>query len=85
MGRPVVSTRQDGVMELVVDGENGLLARSRDAASLADAIEAMRRDPEMRAKMGLAGHETVIRDHDVTVRTRDLYRVYMDKVSRALT
>ncbi|MFN8049948.1 MAG: glycosyltransferase family 4 protein [Acidimicrobiales bacterium] len=82
MGRPVVSTRQEGVMELVVDGENGLLARSRDAAGLADAIERLHRDPALRTKMGLAGHETVVRDHDVTVNTRELYRIYMNEVGR---
>ena len=59
-----------------------MLATSRDAESLADAIEAMRRDPEMRRKMGWSGHETVVRDHDVMINTRDLYRIYMDHISR---
>jgi glycosyltransferase involved in cell wall biosynthesis len=70
-------------MELIVDGENGKLARTRDAAELADAIESMRRlDPEARAKMGLAGHERVQREHDVTVNTAALYDIYLDRVGR---
>lgn len=82
MGRPVVSTRQAGVMELVVDGENGLLARSRDAADLADAIERLRRDPELRAKMGRSGHDTVVREHDVVRNTESLYDIYLDRIGR---
>ena len=81
MGRPVVSTRQAPVLELIVDGENGKLARTRDAVELADAIESMRHlDPEARAKMGLAGHERVQRGHDVTVNTAALYDIYLDRV-----
>lgn len=83
MGRPVVSTRQDGVMELVVDGENGRLARTRDAVDLADAIEGLRRlDPDARTKMGLAGRDRVEREHDVTVNTAGLYQIYLDRVGR---
>lgn len=82
MGRPVVSTTQPGIMELVVDGENGMLVRTRDAVALADAIEAMRRDPERRAKMGRAGHELVARDEDVTQKTTELIDIYMTRVSR---
>jgi len=81
-GRPVVSTTQAGVMELVTDGVEGLLVRTRDAAALADALERMRKDPDMRARMGRAGRETVEREHDVTVNTRRLYEIYLDEVGR---
>jgi len=83
MGRPVVSTRQDAVMELVVDGENGKLARTRDAVQLADAIEALRRmDPAERAKLGRAGHDKVVREHDVTANTAELFDIYLRRVGR---
>ena len=82
MGRPVVSTTQAGIMELVVDGENGLLSRPRDAGALADNLEALRLDPERRAKMGRSGHETVVRDEDVTLKTRELVDIYMQHVGR---
>ena len=39
-------------------------------------------DPEARAKMGLAGHERVQREHDVTVNTAALYDIYLDRVGR---
>lgn len=82
MGRPVVSTTQDGVMELVIDGENGLLGRSRDADALAERIEILAKDPELRARMGKAGHEKVVAEHDVNVNTRSLYDVYVERVGR---
>lgn len=84
MGRPVVSTTQDPVMELVVDGVNGSLARSRDAAELADAIASLR-DPEVRATYGKAGHERVVREHDVMINTAELYDIYLDRVGRPVT
>lgn len=79
MGRPVVSTTQDPVMELIVDGENGRLARTRDAVELAAAVESLR-DPELRATFGRAGHARVEREHDVMVNTAALYDIYLDRV-----
>ncbi|MEZ5321327.1 MAG: glycosyltransferase family 4 protein [Microthrixaceae bacterium] len=82
MGRPVVSTTQEGTMELVVDGVNGLLVRTRDASALADAIERMRRDPAMRERMATAGRGIVERDHDVVANTRTLAGEYLRRVGR---
>lgn len=82
IGRPVVSTRQAGVMELVTDGVEGLLARARDAGSLADAIAEMAKDPARRAQMGAAGRATVEAEHNVMVNTQKLHDIYLAKVGR---
>jgi len=82
MGRPVVSTEQPGVMELVTDGVEGFLARARDAESLADAIEKMAKDPARRAEMGRAGREKVEREHNVTANTLRLHDVYLERAGR---
>jgi glycosyltransferase involved in cell wall biosynthesis len=37
-GRPIVATRVGGIMDLVRDGENGLLVEPNDLAALADAL-----------------------------------------------
>ncbi len=55
LGLPVVSTRVDGIPELVRHGETGLLVDAGDAPALAQAIGALLSDPERRRALGEAG------------------------------
>jgi len=57
LGKPVIATRSGGLPELIKDGENGFLIEKRDAAALVKAIEALRADPALCAKMGQAARE----------------------------
>ncbi len=59
MERPVVSTNCDGVLDIVVDGETGIYVNPRNAQQLADAIERLGTDPELRLSMGKAGRRRV--------------------------
>lgn len=59
MGVPVVSTGVSGIPELIQDGENGLLARPRDAASLADAIERLMSDQDDARRLAEAARRTI--------------------------
>lgn len=54
-GLPVVASRSGGIVEIVADGETGLLVPPDDAAALAEALLALLRDPERRIRMGAAG------------------------------
>jgi glycosyltransferase involved in cell wall biosynthesis len=65
MGIPVVSTRLSGIPELVEDGVSGILVEPGDAGALADALEKLAHDPELRAKLGEAGRAQVLRDFDL--------------------
>jgi colanic acid/amylovoran biosynthesis glycosyltransferase len=53
LGTPCVSTDVTGIPEVLRDGETGLMVPQRDPAALADAIERLLADPELR--VGLAG------------------------------
>jgi glycosyl transferase family 1 len=57
--RPVVSTRLAGIPELVVDGQTGMLARPGDSTALAQALEQLLRDPELRLRFGRAGRDRI--------------------------
>ena len=57
--RPVVSTRLAGIPELVVDGQTGMLAPPGDSTALADALEQLLRDPELRLRFGHAGRARI--------------------------
>ena len=61
---PVISTTVSGVPELVDDGVNGLLVEQNNVDELAQAIERMLRDPQLRQKMGQAGEKRVRADFD---------------------
>ena len=57
--RPVVSTRLAGIPELVVDGQTGMLAPPGDSTALAQALEQLLRDPELRLRFGHAGRQRI--------------------------
>jgi glycosyltransferase involved in cell wall biosynthesis/ribosomal protein S18 acetylase RimI-like enzyme len=56
MGLPLVLTDIRGCREIVRDGQEGLLVPPRDPGRLAEAIGALVREPEERARMGKAAH-----------------------------
>ncbi|MFL6597135.1 MAG: glycosyltransferase family 4 protein [Chthoniobacterales bacterium] len=57
--RAVVSTRLAGIPELVIDGQTGMLAPPGDSTALADALEQLLRDPELRLRFGHAGRARI--------------------------
>jgi len=59
-GRAIVTTDMPGCREIVVNGENGLLVRPRDATALADALEKLIREPALRTAMGRAGRDMIL-------------------------
>ena len=56
----VVSTDISGISELVESNYNGLLVPEKDELSLAQALEALIRQPELRTTLGKAGRLTVM-------------------------
>ena len=53
-GRPVVAGAVGGLLDLVVDGETGVLVRPGDVDGLRSAIRRLLDDPELRRRMGAA-------------------------------
>jgi glycosyltransferase involved in cell wall biosynthesis len=59
-GRAIVASDQGGMPELIRHGENGLLARSGDAAAHTAAVERLLEDRAERARLGAAARRTVV-------------------------
>jgi glycosyltransferase involved in cell wall biosynthesis len=57
-GVPVVSTRVGQAAELIVDGDNGLLADVDDVEALALAVQRVRQDSSLRDRLRAAGRAT---------------------------
>jgi glycosyltransferase involved in cell wall biosynthesis len=53
-GRAVIATNHGGTCELIQDGITGILVPPSDPESLADAIDLLLRDPELRERVGRA-------------------------------
>ncbi len=56
-GRPVVATHVGGLLDLVVDGETGIVVPPRDPAALRSALERLLADPDLRRRLGAAGRD----------------------------
>jgi glycosyltransferase involved in cell wall biosynthesis len=84
LGRPVVSTRLPGILELIDDEVNGLVVPPRDAHAFAEALRRLRGDRALRARLCVAARSTLEAEHDVTVNTAECVRIYRDAHRRAL-
>jgi glycosyltransferase involved in cell wall biosynthesis len=81
-GRPVVASAVGGLLDLVVDGETGLLVPPGDVAALRAAIERLLGDPELRRRLGAAGRRRAAERFSwdaVTRETLELYARYAGK------
>jgi glycosyltransferase involved in cell wall biosynthesis len=58
-GKPIVSSDQGGMRELILDDETGLLATSGDCASFASQIRRLLDDAELRRRLGTAARRAV--------------------------
>ncbi len=75
-GRPIVTTDTPGCREVVRNGENGLLIPVRSTLELADAIQNLIANPELRQKMGLRGREIVMSEFAVEKVVSETMAVY---------
>jgi colanic acid/amylovoran biosynthesis glycosyltransferase len=75
-GIPVVTTPVTGIPELVTDGENGILVPERDAGALADALQTLIEDKELRINMGHKARQRVAQDFDIQRNTAVLVDLF---------
>ena len=83
LGRPVIAPREGGPLEIVVDGETGILVPPRDAAALAQAISRLVADPEERRAMGRAARARVDAVFDIRHHVRAIEAVFDDVLAAA--
>ena len=82
MELPVVATRIPGCVDVVIEGETGLLVPARDAEALTAAIRRYLDDADLRRRHGALGRERARRDFD-PVRLREaLFQRYVRLLDR---
>ncbi len=77
-GRPIVTTDMPGCREIVRHKLNGLLVPPKDAAALADAINLLIENPELRREMGAKGREMVVREFTQEIVIEQTLAVYKE-------
>lgn len=84
-GRPVVGSRIGGLIDQIVDGENGFLVPPGDCLALRDALLQLARDPALRRRMGAEGQRRVraFRAHSVVPRVERVYRELLEGSAEA--
>jgi glycosyltransferase involved in cell wall biosynthesis len=60
-GRPVVATTTGGIVDMIVDGETGLLVPPGDEHKLAEAVARLLNDADLRVRLAAGARERVQR------------------------
>lgn len=78
LGLPVIATDVGGSQEQVVDGVTGLLIAPGDPTALADSIEKLMDNPELRRQMGAAAAERLRNKFSLAEMTRKIEQVFSE-------
>ena len=76
--RAIVSTRSGGPDDIVSEGETGFLVPVDDVAAMADRVRQLLQSPELRARMGVAGRERVVKAFSVKRYGAEIERIILE-------
>jgi glycosyltransferase involved in cell wall biosynthesis len=84
MGKPIVATDADGLLDVLADGRDAIIVPKRDAPALARAIIRMVDDPVLRSTLGAQARVTA-QQYDIATFVRKMEHLYeiLHRVSRA--
>lgn len=80
-GLPIVSTNWRGIPSMVQDGVCGFLVPIRDALAVADKLEVLIRDPEIRRSFGDHSRQRYLDMFTIKKYHQHLHRVFQDVLS----
>jgi|WetSurMetagenome_2_1015567.scaffolds.fasta_scaffold90075_1 colanic acid/amylovoran biosynthesis glycosyltransferase len=82
-GIPVVGTQHCDIPMVVKNGETGFLCPERDRTALADNLERLVADPELRRAMGAAATKRASERHDIKKQVEKIANVYEKVTARS--
>lgn len=62
-GKPCITTRAPGTIDIIEHGKNGLLAETGNAGEIIGLIERLETDPQRAASLAEAGYATILAEH----------------------
>ncbi len=75
-GKPVVSTYEGAIPEIVDEGVTGFLVPPKDFHALSEKLEILIADSELRERMGKAGRMKFFEKYTVDIFERNLLKVF---------
>jgi glycosyltransferase involved in cell wall biosynthesis len=75
-GTPVIATPVGGIPEVIQDFQNGILIPVNNPVKLADAIQYLLDNADIRTKLGQIGRETILKNYSIDVITKRLLGIY---------
>lgn len=77
---PSVSSNSDGVLDISVDNETGLLFENKNAADLADKISTLIHSDSLRQKFGKAARQRVVEKFNLDIQTDKMIDIYNSQI-----
>jgi glycosyltransferase involved in cell wall biosynthesis len=77
-GLPIVATPVGGILDLVRDGVTGIQVPPNSPEAMADALERLLLDPDLRESMGRRGQQVVHAEYGMDLYARRYLRLYED-------
>jgi glycosyltransferase involved in cell wall biosynthesis len=81
-GVPVVATRIAGTPELVHDGQNGLLVAPGDIDAMANAVDRLLKDADLRNRFAIAGRQDIEREFNIQTESRWFATILSGAIAR---
>jgi len=75
-GRPIVTTNTPGCREIVRNGVNGLLIPPKNVQALADALQFLIENPDIRREMGVRGRNIAVNEFSEEKVVKETMAVY---------
>jgi glycosyltransferase involved in cell wall biosynthesis len=82
LGKPIVASSVGGIIDLVKNGDNGILVPPKDSDALEEAILKLIRNKNLAQKLGKNGKARVYPEYDTFVMVRQIEDLYEDLLSK---
>lgn len=79
---PVVSTFEGGIPDIVEDGVTGFLVLQKEAQALADKLELLIQNPDIRRQMGAAGRKKYEKEFTLEIFENRLVEILQDVIEK---
>jgi glycosyltransferase involved in cell wall biosynthesis len=81
-GKPVIATAIDGIEEIIVSGENGILVPVADPGAISKSIQFLLSNPSAAQKLATSGKQTVLRDFTSEKMAEDIITTYVEILTK---